>query len=974
MRKALGWIFNRWVLGMLGLIAISLIIWYVGPLVEIAKFAPLEPAWIRQLLIAIVIIVYLGRLLWRAGRAALANRKLMDGLLKSGPKDPVPAAPQRGAEEVAMLAKRFQVAIDVLKRANVDSKAKRAGFRALNVFRRRQYLYDLPWYMIIGAPGSGKTTALLNAGLNFPLADRLGKDAIRGIGGTRNCDWWFTDEAVLLDTAGRYTTQDSDAQADQVAWNGFLGLLKQHRPRRPINGVFVALSVADLAERSVADRTAHANKLRARIQELHQSVGIRFPIYVLITKVDLLAGFTEFFNDLGKDDRAQVWGVTFPFAGESATEMDSLASSKAELEQLGRRLNERLIDRLQAERDPQRRSLIYGFPQQWSLLTDTLNEFLDAVFAPSRFEQKPLVRGVYFTSGTQEGMPIDRLFGALGRALGLARRAQCPPAESGRSFFLSRLLKEVVFRESDLAGTNFKWVRRRALIQTAAVVGMLVLTALAIIAWGVSYSRNKAYVAEVNSKVVAIAQQIEAPQSSGHDLVGLLPLMNSVRDLASTSPDASDATPFSMGFGLYQGDKLDIASRSAYQRLLRDAFLPRLTARIEKQLAGDDRNNPELQYEALRTYLMLHDAKRYDGDAVRAFIKTDWNGTLPRDLAIDRRKELSRHLETLLGLPEVTSPLSPNEALIALARTAIGRTPLAARAYSRLKRFGVGADIPTFTITKEGGPSALLVIVRASGRPLTEGIPGLYTYNGYHKAFRAGTEKVVKQLAGEAQWVMGESSSRMAGWLPGPARESLANEVLRLYLEDYARLWEAFIKDIHVVRAGDLQKGIQITQVLGSGVESPLPKLFRAIVREVTLGQVPEAQKTLIDKGADALKEKSEDLRKLLGQTGVLPTKQADQTLVERTVDARFEYLRRLVTPGSGGKSADRRDDQHDGRSECLADGRRQRTQAEAHPASGRWSNEQVARGGGLAHRSIELDHQPAGQRSGSDRGSDGPR
>ena len=53
----------------------------------------------------------------------------------------------------------------------------------------------------------------------------MGKAAVRGVGGTRNCDWWFTDEAVFLDTAGRYTTQDSDAASDSEGWKEFLALL-----------------------------------------------------------------------------------------------------------------------------------------------------------------------------------------------------------------------------------------------------------------------------------------------------------------------------------------------------------------------------------------------------------------------------------------------------------------------------------------------------------------------------------------------------------------------------------------------------------------------------------------------------------------------------------------------------------------------------------------------------------------------------
>ena len=132
--------------------------------------------------------------------------------------------------EAVQLRERFEEAVATLK------QKRRSGHT----------LYELPWYMIIGAPGSGKTTALVNSGLNFPLEQRSGKGALRGVGGTRNCDWWFTDEAVLLDTAGRYTTQDSDAGADSAGWSEFLALLRKYRKRRPINGVILAISAQDL--------------------------------------------------------------------------------------------------------------------------------------------------------------------------------------------------------------------------------------------------------------------------------------------------------------------------------------------------------------------------------------------------------------------------------------------------------------------------------------------------------------------------------------------------------------------------------------------------------------------------------------------------------------------------------------------------------------------------------------------------------
>jgi hypothetical protein len=139
----------------------------------------------------------------------------------------------------------------------------------------------------------------------------IGRRAIKGVGGTRNCDWWFTDEAVLLDTAGRYTTQDSDRIADGAGWGQFLQLLKRHRRRRPINGVLVAYSASDLLTRSETDFNADMTALRSRIAELNRHLGISLPVYLLVTKADLVSGFREYFDDLDATGRRQVWGTTF---------------------------------------------------------------------------------------------------------------------------------------------------------------------------------------------------------------------------------------------------------------------------------------------------------------------------------------------------------------------------------------------------------------------------------------------------------------------------------------------------------------------------------------------------------------------------------------------------------------------------------------------------------------------------------------
>jgi type VI secretion system protein ImpL len=624
MKRLTGFLFNRWTLALLGLAAISLLIWFVGPLIAIAEYRPLEPETVRVALIALVILFYIGKRVWEAIKAKMLNARLMDGLLRHQPSQSSPTD-SAGAEEVAALRKRFEEAVTVLKQADLGGTSRKNPLLAL--LTRRQYVYELPWYIFIGPPGSGKTTALVNSGLKFPFAERFGQEAIRGIGGTRNCDWWFTDEAVLLDTAGRYTTQESNREADSAAWTEFLQLLKKYRPRRPINGVIVTVSVTDLLQQNTAQREAQANAIRKRIQELHQEFNIAFPLYVLVTKTDLLAGFMEFFGEYGKEERAQVWGTTFPYV-EKKPSSSPPANFDAEFAGLEQRLNDRLVDRLQQERDVQKRALIYAFPQQFSSLKTLLGDFLNQVFSPTRYEQPPLWRGFYFTSGTQEGTPMDRVMGALGRALHLDRKVLSPQRPSGRSFFLARLIKDVIFAEAGLAGTNLRWERKRNALQWGLFGVALLVTFSALAAWTVSYTRNKAYIAEVKARIPPILKQVEdLPVLQRMDIVSLLPILESVRELPETSAVHDGKAPLSMGFGLYQGEKLGAAASNAYRNLLQDAFLPQLVLRIERLLNSGGQGNPELLYEGLKAYLMLNEPGHFAPAAITAFITADWDAS-----------------------------------------------------------------------------------------------------------------------------------------------------------------------------------------------------------------------------------------------------------------------------------------------------------------------------------------------------------
>jgi type VI secretion system protein ImpL len=720
---------------------------------------------------------------------------------------------------------------------------------------------------------------------------------VRGVGGTRNCDWWFTDQAVLVDTAGRYTTQDSDRAGDQGAWAGFLGLLKKSRPRQPVNGVLVTVSVADLLTRSAAERATQAAAVRARVQELHQQLGIRFPIYLLVSKCDLLAGFMDYLGDAPKEVRSDPWGFTFRL---DARQRSDLAAFDPEFDALEKRLTDGLLDRLQSERDVARRARIYAFPQQFAGLRGVLKDFVDKVFSPSQFEEHPLLRGVYFISGTQEGTPIDRMLGNIARTYRLERTLLPANRATGKGFFLARLLGDVVFAESELAGTNLKWERRRSLLALGAYAAIAVVGTGALAAWTLSWFNNRAYLNDVAQRVDAVRQLVQStPNRASPDLVPLLPALAATQALAA---DETRMAPLTSRFGLYQGDKLDSATQRVYGRMLVDAVQPRIALRVEEQLRGGT-DNPELTYEALKTYVMLHDPERFDPAALELYVQVDWDANLARDVTPEQRAALEAHLKALLAQGAAVSPLPEDKQLVAQTRARLAAVPLAQRVYSRIKREGVGGDIAEFSIARAAGPAAALVFARASGQPLTRGVPGLYTYDGYHRGFQRRVEDTTRQLSDEEGWVLGLSDASRSSALREPlALNRLTDEVRRLYLMDYARTWEAFIADIRLVPTGNLAQAVQMARVL-SAPDNPLAPLVRAMSRETTLSSVE--QKSTAEKAEDrargAIDESRRQLMRLLGGRST-PGAVAPGQRIESIVDERFDGLRRLaVAPGGAG-------------------------------------------------------------------------
>jgi len=798
MKKVIEFFKNKIVISLIGLLALSIIIWFVGPLIKFgdSNSAPLGSAVAR--LVAIIILA----VLWGLNNLRIQmmnnkqNNSLLDDLEDNQEADVADIASEQSSEEMFQMNKRFSDALSTLKKLKFKGRGSNKA------------LYELPWYIIIGPPGSGKTTALVNSSLDFPLAEQFGKGALQGVGGTRNCDWWFTNEAVLIDTAGRYTTQDSHKVVDSKAWEGFLSLLKRNRRRRPINGAVVSISIHDLLLQTEEERIQHAKVIRTRIDELMQKLEIRFPIYLMFTKSDLVSGFSEYFEDLSKEEREQVWGISLPNAPKPSQSPD-FAFLETEYQKLLERLYSRELSRIHSERDVVRRAAIQGFPQQVENLKTVIDSFVQQTFIKNRFQFQPYLRGIYFTSGTQDGTPIDRMMTAVSSNFGFNRENANLLQGQGKSFFLGNLFREVIFPESELVGSNRKYETVIKWAQRGAYAAIAVLSVGLLSVWTGSISKHNAFMSEVESYIGEFNAENKRLSLWNKDLRVVLPTLNALAK-ASIVYDQEEH-PWLSGMGLYDGN-VDESANEAYHAQLKELFLPRIINYLEKHIQKGHKGGD--LYNSFRTYLMFSKIEQMDKQLITDWFTTDWDLNMQGEAS--RRKELVLHLNALLNLE--LKPYQLNDRLVNQTRNTLLRVPVHQRIYSRIRtRPEFIQKIDVLNIFGETVRETFAIT------PKTEKalqLPYMFTKEGYENIDLSTESPVIGDIVNE-RWVLSDDENSRVDFVKNDLDE-ISEKVKELYMADYIAHWKKVFDALSIANFKSIRQAGEVLGNFTDPVYSPL--------------------------------------------------------------------------------------------------------------------------------------------------------
>ena len=910
------------VLAVIGLVALA------GLLFLGADALRIGAVWAAGALLLLGVVA--GGIWWHRRRQARRAGQALEQAISADAEKAVRQA-RRGAQadEVAALRERMA---DAVKRIKTSRLGETSGAAAL---------YELPWYAIIGNPAAGKSSAIVKSGLTFPFAENT--DAIvQGIGGTRHCDWYFTTEGILLDTAGRYSVQEEDHRE----WLGFLKLLKTHRPKAPLNGVIIAVSIAELANQK-ADLTIElARKLRQRVQELTEQLEVFVPVYVVFTKADLIAGFVDFFEDRDRGERDRVWGATLPY--ETTQQVDAAAQFDQHMDVLYQGLKEASVARMTLHRGEQLPPGVLTFPLEFAALKPSLRTFLHTLFEDNPYQFRPIFRGFYFTSAVQEGQSTSRASQRVAEQFGLQLQSGTAAAVYSQSgFFLKELFSRVIFADRELVRQYTSRTRLR-LRQAAFFGGMAVLGAL-LAAWTWSYTDNLDRVARVEADLVKAVKV----QDQKLDLASRMEALEILQDrLEQVQRDRRSAA---WSLGLSQDARIenrlleeyfnglesvllkpsvqalsaylsDANAQSAQWRSVTPAAGVQTvadapaTAASDASVASAGASNSPYQaashrdvteaYNALKAYLMLGDRQRLEPGHLGDQLTRYWREWLEANRGAMPREQMIRRAERILSfaLTQMSNPAFPqmdlDVALLDRTRENLRRVvkglPARERVYGEIKA-RAATRFPPVTVARIVGEGDRQVIAGSHV------VSGAFTREAWEGYVRDAIKDAAHNSLQSTDWVLKTATSDDLTLEGSP--EQIQKSLTQLYKAEYAQQWGKFIQGITVLDFQGFELAVQRMQRLGDPVHSPIGLLLQTL-QDQTAWDNPSMLNDRLAKGQQGLIGWFKNTVLGMNPTPVQVTLSAEQLRAAEVptgpIGKAFAGVNRLMLPREGGQTLTR--------------------------------------------------------------------
>lgn len=754
---------------------------------------------------------------------------------------------QKDKDELQLVNQQMKDSIQLIRKSKLGDKQGNAA------------LYELPWYMVIGNPAAGKSSAIYNSGLKFPFEETHQTAVSSGLSGTRNCDWFFSTEGVLLDTAGRYSVYAED----HSEWIGFLNLLKKNRSKAPINGLIVTVSIAELVSQSPEKSLKLAKNLRARIQDLTERLEIFAPVYLVFSKMDLIAGFTEFFDCYEQEEFDQVWGATLPYNPESSNNAVELFEQHYNTLYDGlKSVSTTHLSRCHAQNiSPS----VMTFPLEFKTLKPALKTFIGTLFEENPYQFKPVFRGFYFTSALQEGVIESPMTEQIAQEF---RLNKIPNSEHGipknsisqnHGYFLKGLFSDVILKDKNLVKQHINPAkkRQRYLSFIAALLGVSVILGL----WVWSYRNNQQLITDVQADLNKVVQM---EQSSGQQLSTQLDSLLVLQQRLQQLDDFDENRPLKFGFGLYQGNELREKLKTEYLKGVKQIvlepsqqniaqFLQRVKANevtlkanhvnveIQQAAARPQQNlepsdtNPQDAYNALKAYLMMSNPKYMEASHLSDQVTRFWRswldsnrGQMPRGEMIQKAEQVLSYSMTLANdkkFPVLNSDSQLVDQSRQVLLSVMKGMPARDRVYNEIKMRGA-VRFPALTTAQIVGEANRSVVLGSYA------LPGVFTQKAWSEYVEKAIDDAANSPTETKDWVLNANQSDDLTFSGSP--DQIRKQLTELYKKEYIAEWRKFLNSIYYAKNNDFAQQRKSIDLLGEPQNSPIRTLIERTAKETS--------------------------------------------------------------------------------------------------------------------------------------------
>ncbi|MCX2683849.1 type VI secretion system membrane subunit TssM, partial [Campylobacter sp. MIT 21-1685] len=711
-------------------------------------------------------------------------------------------------------------------------RAKRNFFISLRdaktTWKKKIKFKKLPLIIIVGEEGAGKSTFINYSNIEYPLNDSL-QSYKKFHQSTNNFSLYVSKNGALLDTEGNYFSQEKffiPSSSDELPeddldknkeflikkniWMNFLNFLNKNFFHSKLDGIVLVIDTRLFLSNPKEYSKDIIRYFVKRINDCENSLNLKFPIYVVFSKIDLLEGMKEFFEIFSENIADAALGISF----KEKLNADILDK---ELKQLSQSLFLNFINKNHFIYSLEDKNKIYLFLKQFDNLFALAKNFLLEIQNESAFKNNSFLRGVYFVSAYQENIPRNFLLDSVCEKYNIKKAlAKTNPLYSKQSYFVKSLLEDIIFKDYSLSSMKNIFKKFSLLF----LVSIISLSTYFLSFYFIS--KDKAEKEKAENTLIALRVLLSDTDYKELSIEERANLLANLKNILGVYPELSTNN------NLIQYPSLNISYRGfleaqeLYYKLNEDVLKNTLLKEMEYILQTDEDDKDNL-IKTLYMYKSLFEQEYLNKNLLKIWINENWQLLSKYNISKEN------FLNGIDGIQKINIESSnKDEKSIELAIKALQRTTTRPqRLYILLNFLNSDKQKEIYRIKEELGFAANNVFTESS--KITS-IDKIYTRNGMI-GFLQNLNQNIDTMINTESWMLESTDS-----LTKENKGVLSIGILKLYLVEYQNKWEDLLSSLAPKQYNSKESMLNQLNIL-SKEDNPVLALIKIVSTNTKLNE-----------------------------------------------------------------------------------------------------------------------------------------